>query len=185
MGYVLKVFFVPLKGDASELSEIKEYYEEEYGDNIRYDSGTRFAAIGADSVSDFDPYDLSEDSKRFGEAIGVQVMTYGDDYLLYDHWVDGKCVRAITFDPFEGWIRVEGAEEEWEKESFFKADTLEQNLSSLEQGSEIKGKEQRISQLRHLIGEPHLIQGYAYPVISGEAVLYDIVRHFNLTFPKI
>jgi hypothetical protein len=121
----------------------------------------------------------------FGEAVGIQVTTYGDDILLYDHWVKGECVRRLHYDPSEGWICVEGKEEPWEKESYFKTGGLEQDLIFLEQNTTIKEKEKRNSQLRHLIEVRQLIQGYSYPVISGEGVLFDIINYFNLTHPKI
>lgn len=185
MGYVLRSLFIPAGKNGDKLSDIRAYYEEEYGDNIQYNAGTVFAAVGADDISDFDHYDLSKDSEIFGEAIGIQIMTYGDDFFLYDHWDNGKPVRILSYDPYKGWIRVEGREEAWEKECFFKAGTLEQDIFFLEQNPVITEKEQRISQLRHLIELGHLIEGYSYPVISGEGVFFDIIRHFNLTWPKI
>lgn len=185
MGYVLRSLFIPAGKNGDKLSDIRTYYEEEYGDNTQYTTGTLFAAVGAENISEFEHYDLSKDSEIFGEAIGIQIMTYGDDFFLYDHWIDGKPVRILDYDPYKGWVRVEGKEELWEKESFFKAGSLEQDLVFLEQNSVIKEKEQRISQLRHLIGVHHLIQGYSYPVISGEWVFFDITKYFNLTCPTI
>ena len=185
MGYALRSIFVPVGDKANKLLEIKKYYEDEYEGNIQYNEGRAFAAVGADNDSDFDHYDLSEDSRVFGEAIGIQVTTYGDDCLMYDHWINGECARSLHFDPYEGWVRVEGKGEAWENESLFKAGGLEQDLLMLEQNAKIKEKDERMAQLRHLIGVRHLIQGYYYPVISGEGVLSDVVRYFNLTSPKI
>jgi len=187
MGYTLRSFFVPVREGKNDLSEIRKHYEDEYGENIQYHPGTGFAAVGPETDSDFEPWDLSEDSEVFGEAIGIQVMTYGDDFFFYDHWINGEQVRGLTYDPYAGWIRVEGKQEEWEKKSFFEPGMPEEDLSWMEQDTHMgeKEKAQRIFQLRHLTEVLHLVQDFYYPVISGEKMLFDLITFFNLTCPRL
>ena len=184
MGYVLRACFIPVSAN-HDLVEITAYYAEEFGENIQYDPNAAFAAVGAESESDFEPYDLARDSARFGEALGIQFTTYGDDFLLYDHWCNGVCVRALTFSPTEGWVRVAGAAEEWERAAFFPAGRLEQDLAGLECDSHRSDKAQRIAQLHHLLEVQHLTQGDRYPVITGEGTWFELMKHFKLTWPQI
>jgi len=187
LGYTLRTCFIPVGEGSSSLPEIRKYYADEFGDNIQYHPGTRFAAVGPDSDSDFEPLDLSKDSEIFGEAIGIQVMTYGDDFFFYDHWISGEQARSLTYDPYKGWVRVEGKEEDWEKTTFFAPGMPEQDLSWTEQDTHMEEKEKakRISQLRHLTEVRHLVQDFHYPVISGEKLLSDLIRFFNLTWPRL
>ena len=184
MGYVLRASINPVSAN-HDLAEITAYYAEEFGEPIQYDSAAAFAAVGAESESDFEPYDLARDSEVFGEALGIQFTTYGDDFFLYDHWRNGVCVRALTFSPTEGWVRVAGTAEEWERAAFSPAGRLEQDLAELERDSHLPDKAQRIAQLRHLLEVRHLVQEYTYPVITGERTWFDLMKHFKLTWPQI
>ena len=184
MGYALRVIFVPIGEQAEKLDDIKNYYQDDYGDNIQYQDNAVFAAIGAEDSAEFEAFDLSNDSKHFGEAIAIQLTTYGDDYFLYDHWINGDCVRSLQYDPYSGWLTVQGMPESWEKTAFFKPNQLEQDLQAIETNEYIKEKVKRISELKQLIRERQLIESYRYPVITGEGVLFELIEHFKLFFPS-
>ena len=184
MGYALRVIFVPVGEQAENLDNIKDYYQDDYDDNIQYQDHAAFAAIGAEDSADFETFDLSNDSKQFGEAIAIQVTTYGDDYFFYDHWLNGECVRSLQYDPYSGWLTVQGMAESWEKTAFFKPNQLEQDLHAIETNEYIKEKVKRIAELKQLIAERQLIESYRYPVITGEGVLFELIEHFKLFFPN-
>ncbi len=81
--------------------------------------GAKFMAVKVDSFWKEEPFDLAEDSREFGEAVGLRLKTRGDeDSVVYEHWKDGKWVRRLTFTPELGWDCVQGESEAWEAKVF-------------------------------------------------------------------
>ena len=83
--------------------------------------GAEFMAVKVDSSWGEEPFDLAEDSREFGEAVGLRLKTRGsEDAVVYEHWQDGRWVRRLTFTPGLGWDRVQGEPEAWEEKLFTK-----------------------------------------------------------------
>ena len=81
--------------------------------------GAEFVAVKVDSSWGEEPFDLAEDSREFGEAVGLRLKTRGnEDAVVYEHWKDGEWVRRLTFTPQLGWDRVQGEPEDWEARIF-------------------------------------------------------------------
>ena len=93
-------------------------------------------------------------------------------------------MRSLQYDPYFGWLTVQGTPERWENSPFFKPKHLEQNLQAIETNEYIKEKVKRIAELKQLIAERQLIESYRYPVITGEGVLFELIEHFKLFFPS-
>jgi hypothetical protein len=81
--------------------------------------GAEFMAVKMDSSWGTEPFDLAEDSREFGEAIGLRLKTRGnEDAVVYEHWKDGRWVRRLSFSPDSGWDCVQGEPEAWEAKVF-------------------------------------------------------------------
>lgn len=112
---ILNALYV--RGD--DLERVRTFYRDEYDlDGIEGRVGAAFLAVEVSSSGDFtqDP-DLSADSRAFGEAILLQLTSFGDDVFLYDHWRQGQVARRLHYSP-RAWTLVEGAPEPWEERAF-------------------------------------------------------------------
>jgi hypothetical protein len=107
-----------IRGD--DLERVRAHYRDEYDlDGLEGRVGAAFLAVEVSASSDFveDP-DLSADSTAFGEAILVQLTSFGtDDVFLYDHWRQGQVARRLHYAP-RAWTLVEGTPEPWEERAF-------------------------------------------------------------------
>ncbi len=184
MSYAFQTFFAPVGPKRKNLPALREAYEKKYGP-VQIDDGRAWAAIGPEDLFDIAPFDLAAESRQFGEAIGLRVSTYGDDCLVYDHWVNGENLRALTYEPNDGWIRVAGEPEPWEEDAFFREGDLEEDLDLLASAYSREDNTALIAELNQLMEARRLIQGFMYPIVAGDVVLARIIDHFNLTRPRL
>lgn len=117
MGGVLNALYV--RGDGGDLERVRAHYADEYDlDGLEGRVGEVFVAVDVSASSDFaDDADLSADSEAFGEAILVQLTSFGDDAFLYDHWRQGQLARRLHYTP-GAWTAVAGVPEPWEERAF-------------------------------------------------------------------
>lgn len=115
VGGVLNALYV--RGD--DLEKVRARYAAEYDlDGLEARVGDHYVCVVAGHESDFvDDPDLSADSEAFGEALLLQLTTFGDDVFRYDHWREGRLARRIHYAP-GAWVRVEGVPEPWEERAF-------------------------------------------------------------------
>jgi hypothetical protein len=115
MSGVLNALYV--RGD--DLEKVRARYADEYDvDGVEGRVGPAFICVEAGHESDFvDDPDLSADSEAFGEAILLQLTSFGDDVFRYDHWREGRLARRVHYAP-GAWVRVEGVPEPWEERAF-------------------------------------------------------------------
>lgn len=120
MGGVLNALYV--RGDADDLERIRGHYRDEYDlQDLAGRVGPVFVAVEVSASSDFaDDADLSADSEAFGEAILVQLTSFGTDAFLYDHWRQGQLARRLHYTP-GAWTAVAGVPEPWEERAFLDA----------------------------------------------------------------
>lgn len=120
MGGVLNALYV--RGNGDDLERIRARYQGEYDlDGLEGRVGEAFVAVDVSASSDFaDDADLSADSECFGEAILVQLTSFGDDVFLYDHWRQGQLARRLHHAP-GAWTAVAGVPEPWEERAFLDA----------------------------------------------------------------
>lgn len=112
---VLNALYV--RGD--DLERVRARYADEYDlDGLEGRVGAAFVAVEVSTSGDFaDDADLSADSEAFGEAILVQLTSFGDDAFLYDHWRQGRLARRLHYTP-GAWTAVQGVPEPWEERAF-------------------------------------------------------------------
>lgn len=113
---ILNALYV--RGD--DVERVRAYYQDSVDllEGIEGRVGPAFVAVEVSASSDFeaDP-DLSADSTAFGEAIRLQLTSFGDDVFMFDHWHRGQVARSLRYAP-GGWTRVEGVPEPWEERAF-------------------------------------------------------------------
>lgn len=115
MSGVLNALYV--RGDDPD--RVRRHYADEHDvTGIEGRVGAAFVAALVSASSDFDEDpDLSGDSEAFGEAILLQLTSFGDDVFLYDHWRRGQVARRLHYTP-GAWTLVEGVPEPWEERAF-------------------------------------------------------------------
>ena len=118
MGGILNVLYV--RGD--DLERVRAHYQDQLDlEGIEGRVGPAFVAVEVSASSDFDgDLDLSADSTAFGEAIRLQLTSFGDDVFMFDHWHNGQVARRLRYSP-GGWTLVEGVPEPWEEKAFLRS----------------------------------------------------------------
>lgn len=147
------------------------------GAELRGD-GAPFAAWPIASPT-FEPDDLSELSREFGEAIGLAVQTVAD-LVIYDHFVAGARVRGLTYAGEAGWVRVIGAAEAWEAAALFSPAKLHQLLEELEEDLSDDELAREKAELERLWKNGELQVGSARPPAEPIALTRAIEKAFGL-----
>ena len=127
----------------------------------------------------FQPDDLSALSRDFGEALAIAVQTVAD-LCIYDHFVEGKRVRGLTYAGEVGWVRVIGDVEPWEADCFFAAAKLEELIEELEAELEPDALARDRADLERLWKAGKLVEGSARPPADCAGMTRAIEKHFGL-----
>src|SRR5579864_6560475 len=114
--------YVRLRDRANDSARLRSLVE---GAGILIDDGRAPFAAWLVPTPSFEPEDLAQLSRDFGEALSIAVQHVAD-LAIYDHFVDGARVRGLTFAGEAGWVRVTGEPEEWEAPALFSDEKLEE-----------------------------------------------------------
>jgi hypothetical protein len=127
----------------------------------------------------FEPHDLSQLSKDFGEAISIAEQTVAD-LVIYDHFVAGARVRGLTYAGEAGWIRVVGSAEPWEAPALFSAAKLEELLDELDEDLTDDAVARDKAELERLWKAGALQEGSVRPPADLAGLTRAIEKHFKL-----
>jgi hypothetical protein len=151
---------------------------------VLVDSGASPFAVWLVPSPVFEPHDLSELSKEFGEAISIAVQTIAD-LVIYDHFVAGARVRGLTYAGEAGWIRVVGSAEPWETPALFSATKLAELLDELEEDVTDDAIARDKAELERLWKAGALQEGSVRPPVDPAGLTRAIEKHFGLpSMPK-
>jgi hypothetical protein len=127
----------------------------------------------------FEPEDLSELSRAYGEVLAIAVQPIADMFV-YDRFVAGARARGLTYAGEAGWVRVVAEGEPWEAPALFSAAKLEELKLELEEDLEGDDLAREQSELDRLWGLRTLQEGNPRPPADPAAVVRALEKHFKL-----
>jgi hypothetical protein len=143
------------------------------------DDGKSPFAVWLVASPKFEPDDMSDLSREFGEAIALAVQTVAD-LVIYDHFVAGARVRGLTYAGEAGWVRVVGEAEAWEAPALFSSAKLKELLGELEDDLSEDELAREKADLEQLWNTGTLQVGSARPPAEPIAVTRAIERALGL-----
>lgn len=146
---------------------------------VLHDDGTSHFVVWIVPSPTFEPSDLSELSRDFGEAIGIAVQTVAD-LVIYDHFVAGARVRGLTYAGEAGWVRVVGDAEPWEGPALFSQTKLLELLEELEEDLNEDELAREKADLERLWKVGTVQVGSARPAAEPTALTRAIEKEFVL-----
>jgi hypothetical protein len=169
--------YVRVRDRAADVSRLRAIAEKD-GAELRDDGEALFVVWLVRSPL-FEPDDLTEVSREFGEAIGLAVQTIAD-LVIYDHFVDGQRLRGLTYAGEAGWIRVAGEPESWEAPALFSVTKLEELSLDLEEEMRDDELAREKAELERMWKIGRLQEGSVRPPTQAAALTRAIERAFKL-----
>jgi hypothetical protein len=171
--------YVRLGAGADRAKDVSRLQDRMDSEAELHDDGKSAFALWIVSAPMFQPDDMASLSKDFGEALAISVQTIAD-LVIYDHYVAGACVRALTYAGEAGWIRVVGEPEPWEAKALFSAVKLAELNDELEEDLEGELLAREKAELERLWKLGVLVEGSPRPPADPAALPRAIERHFSL-----